>query len=115
MFLRLTMLRPGVGEMDNVMASIPLTVLVPVANKLVKNSPLLARESICGVMFNVLPNEFKNLPLKLSMQTKIILGFKEVFNESEFVTVLNISFLSGCMNCSFLDFTLFFIMVKALF
>ena len=73
----------------------PLTVLVPVANKLLKKSPLDANLSILGVMFKVLPNEFKYLPLRLSMQMNMIFGLIGVFNESEFLTVLNISCLSA--------------------
>ena len=41
----LTMLLPGVGGTDNVSASIPLTVLAPVAYRLVKNILLWARLS----------------------------------------------------------------------
>ena len=81
--------------MDSVMASIPLTVLVPVAYRLVKSKPLPASASKFGETFKSLPKQFKNLALKLSTHIKIMFGFCGVEMESEFLTVLKISFLFG--------------------
>ncbi len=68
------MLRPGVGGMESVKASIPRTVRVPVAKRLVNNKLWFAKESKVGVMFSVLPKLPKNLALRLSTHIKITLG-----------------------------------------
>jgi len=65
---------PRCGGMDKVMASIPRTVLVPVANKLVKNTLSSANESRVGVIWSLLPKAPRYFALKLSTQIKMTLG-----------------------------------------
>ena len=60
--------------MESVIASIPRTVRVPVAKRLVKNRLWFESESKVGVMFSVFPKLPRNFALRLSTQIKITLG-----------------------------------------
>ena len=67
------MLEPGVGGIDKVIASIPRTVRVPVAYRLVNSIDCLAMLSRLGVSFSVLPNAPRNDALRLSLQIRMTL------------------------------------------
>jgi hypothetical protein len=69
------MLLPGVGGIDRLTASIPLTVRVPVAKRLLKNNDFLISLSRCGVIFCLLPYVPRYSALKLSTIIKIIFFF----------------------------------------